>query len=79
MVMENSWNSKMWKEWLKKKIKQFEISLEYVEHFNIGDTSNFSEYTNGGIIYEVKLFQRRKRYFILFNFECSSRPFIQVK
>ena len=34
--------------------KEFEIYLEDMEHFKIGDTSNFGEYKKGGMIYEVK-------------------------
>ena len=34
--------------------KDFEIRLENFETFKIGDTSNFSEYTKGGVAYQIK-------------------------
>jgi len=34
--------------------KDFPISFEDFQSFKIGDTSNFSEYTKGGIVYQVK-------------------------
>ena len=34
--------------------KEFEIYLEDVQSFKIGDTSNFGEYKKGGIIYEIR-------------------------
>ena len=34
--------------------KDFEIRLEDFQTFKIGDTSNFSEYTRGGVAYQIK-------------------------
>ena len=34
--------------------KEFQITLENMESFKIGDTSNFGEYKKGGMIYEIK-------------------------
>ena len=34
--------------------KEFEIRLEDYKTFRIGDTSNFSEYTKGGTVYQIK-------------------------
>ena len=34
--------------------KDFLISMMYYKSFSIGDTSNFSEYTKGGIVYQVR-------------------------
>ena len=42
--------------------KEFQISLEDVESFRIGDTSNYGEYKKGGIIYEIKKPKKMKFY-----------------
>ena len=42
--------------------KVYEIKLENFQTFKIGDTSNFSEYTKGGVAYQVKL-PKYKQYF----------------
>ena len=34
--------------------KEFEVRLENFETFRIGDTSKFSEYTKGGVAYQIK-------------------------
>ena len=34
--------------------REFQIDFENFESFRIGDTSNFGEYTRGGVVYEVK-------------------------
>ena len=34
--------------------KDFQISFEDYQSFKIGDTSNFGEYTKGGVVYQIK-------------------------
>ena len=34
--------------------KDFQITFEDYQSFKIGDTSNFSEYTKGGVVYQIK-------------------------
>jgi ubiquitin-activating enzyme E1 len=34
--------------------RDFQIQFENYESFKIGDTSNFSEYTKGGVVYQIK-------------------------